>query len=154
MIRLTPKTPRVALDLLALGSPAHHRPLISAVRRGGCDWTVVLQREGAFRLPRQRPQILVIGDDVGVEGSEGPAAFDADSIRRFISRCRSVVILSAGAEAATYTAVAAVAARDRHDICLVETLPRHEGAWTQCVQSANADVALLICTVPAQGGLQ
>lgn len=55
---------RDALDHALSRAPAHLRPAFLAVRDHGCGFVLAAQGSAPFRVPKDRPAIVVVGDDL------------------------------------------------------------------------------------------
>ena len=131
---------------------SHLRPIMTAVRDHGCQFCIVLQNIGRFSPPTARPTILLIGDDL--DAALGPNAFHQKSLKRYIRRCRSAVIVSCEPLDDVYFAAATIAIAARRDVLIVETRLEYEEAWRSLIQTVAPDISMLIATVKPQGGLQ
>jgi hypothetical protein len=105
-----------------------------------------------FNPPRKRPNIVIVGDDM--HEAKGPAAFHRKSLVRFIKRASGAVIVSCAPLPAAYEAAATNAALFRQDILIVETRLQFEPAWKTFVEFHHPGIALLLCTVEPQRGVQ
>ncbi|MFB0493625.1 nicotinamide mononucleotide adenylyltransferase [Methylobacterium sp. OAE515] len=81
---------RPMLDAAISRAPAHLRPAFLAVRDHGCAFVFVAQGCVAFTVPRDRPAVVLIGDDLAT--SFGPRGFDRASLRRHLSTCRAAAV--------------------------------------------------------------
>lgn len=143
--------PRERFDHAIRHGAEHMRPLFIAARDAGVAICLVAQRSPAFMIPSKRPSVLLIGDDM--HEAMGPGGFHQKSIRRFVRRCRSAVIVSCAPLVEAYASAAAVAAGLRLDVILVETRIEHEAAWKDFIEAARPGVSFLIATVEPQGGV-
>jgi len=125
-------------------APEHERPPWLAVADHGCAYAIVLQGEGPFTVPSGAPAILRIGDDLHT--SHGLAGFDRKSVKVFLRRARSVVIVSSAPTLEAYSLAAGAAAVQRRDVVLIETQPEHEGEWATFVRKYSPMASLLIST--------
>lgn len=132
--------------------PAHLRPIMEAARDYGVLVCIVPQDAQWFNPPRNRPCIVIIGDDM--HEAKGPNAFHRESLVRFIKRVSSAVIVSSAPLTAAYAAAATNAALFRQDIVIVETRLEFEPAWKTFIETHHPGIALLLCTVKPQGGVQ
>ena len=105
-----------------------------------------------FDLPRKLPNIVIVGDDM--HEAKGPDAFHRKSLVRFIKRARGAVIVSSAPVTAAYAAAASNAALFRQDIVIIETRLEFEPAWKTFIENHHPGIALLLCTVKSQGGVQ
>ncbi len=128
----------------------HLRPLWAAVIQG-CTFAMIAQGDGVFRIPTKRPAVVTIGDDLA--SAKGPSAFNRQSLRRYLSRCSMVSVVSSEAVPAAYAAVAAEAVERRRDVAIIETQPDHEAAWLALVEQ-SAPLAKIVLCRPFSGGLQ
>ena len=133
------------------GYAPHLRPIVEACRDFGCAWASVPQRAGPFRIPSDRPAIVVIGDDT--EQPLGPAGFHQKSVRQFAARCGLAVVVSCEPLFACYAAAATCVVLHRRDALLIESQPQFESDWIALVQAANPDIGLIVGAVRPEGGV-
>lgn len=140
---------RDALDAALARAPDHFRPLFKAVRDEGCGLTIVGQGRERFAPGTDRPQLVVISDDMAA--ALGPNAFHARSLRRYLPRCGAAVVMACQPLPALYWEASSWAALRRRDVLIVETRPEREADWLDLIRAeAPADVALgLGTTAPA-----
>lgn len=132
--------------------PEHFRPIMEAARDHGVGVCVVPQSIERFDLPRKLPNIVIVGDDM--HEAKGPDAFHRKSLVRFIKRASGAVIVSSAPVTAAYAAAASNAALFRQDIVIVETRLEFEPVWKTFIETHHPGIALLLCTVEPQGGVQ
>jgi hypothetical protein len=132
--------------------PEHFRPIMEAARDHGVGVCVVPQGAEWFNPPRKRPNIVIVGDDM--HEAKGPDAFHRKSFVRFIKRASGAVIVSCAPLPVAYHSAATNAAVFRQDIVIVETRLAFEPAWKTFIESHHPGIALLLCTVQPQGGVQ
>jgi hypothetical protein len=132
--------------------PEHLRSIMEAARDHGVGICVVPQGAEQFNPPRKRPNILIVGDDM--HEAMGPDASHRKSLVRFIKRASGAVIVSCAPLPAAYRAAATHAAVFRQNILIVETRLRFEPVWKTFVETYHPGIALLLCTVEPQGGVQ
>lgn len=132
--------------------PEHFRPIMEAARDHGVGVCVVPQGIERFDLPRKIPNIVIVGDDM--HEAKGPDAFHRKSLVRFIKRASGAVIVSSAPVTAAYAAAATNAALFRQDILIVETRLQFEPDWKDFIETHHPGIALLLCTVKPQGGVQ
>lgn len=132
--------------------PEHFRPIMEAARDHGVGVCVVPQCIGRFDLPRKLPNIVIVGDDM--HQAKGPNAFHRKSLVRFIKRASGAVIVSSDPVTAAYATAASSAALFRQDILIVETRLQFEPEWKTFIETHHPGIALLLCTVEPQGGVQ
>jgi hypothetical protein len=132
--------------------PEHLRPLMQAARDHGVGICVVPQGGERFNPPRKRPNVVIVGDDM--HEAKGPNAFHRNSLVRFIKRASGAVIVSCAPLPAAYAAAATNAAMFRQDILIVETRLQFEPAWKTFIEIHHPGIAMLLCTVEPQGGMQ
>jgi hypothetical protein len=125
---------------------------MEAARDHGVGVCVVPQGAERFNPPRKHPNIVIVGDDM--HEAKGPAAFHRKSLVRFIKRASGAVIVSCAPLPAAYAAAATNAALFRQDILIVETRLQFEPAWKDFIETHHPGIALLLCTVEPQGGVQ
>lgn len=132
--------------------PPHMRPIMTVVRDCGVVLGLVSQGRERFELPqRDRPAILLIGDDVHV--AVGPSGFHRKSIKLFAKRCHSAVIVSCAPLVEAYATAALECAALQHDVILVETRIEHETAWKEFIEAARPGIGFLIATLKPEGGV-
>ena len=122
--------------------PPHLRPLWAAVMRG-CTYATVVQGDGVFRIPTKRPAVVVLGDDLA--SAKGPSAFNRKSLRRYLSRCSAVAIVSCEAVPDAYASVATEAVERRRDVAIIETQPDHEAAWLALAEQSAPLANIVLC---------
>jgi hypothetical protein len=142
--------PRERLTQAVESGPLHYRGIMRVVRDAGINLCIVPQHVGSFLPPRNRPSIVIIGDDL--QTARGPSAFHGFSLRRYIKRCKAAAIVSSAPPPLAYDAIAVLAASGA-DVVLIETRPEHEADWHDCVKAANPDISIIIATVEPQGGV-
>jgi hypothetical protein len=124
---------------------SHLFPILEAVAHFACSHLLAPQGCAAFELPRS-PWIIVVGDDMHF--SWGPQAFPEDSLNAAIKAAGHFIIVSSGPELLPYQAAATVAARDRGNALLIETLPHQEGAWLSRIEKLRGANAPMVRCVP------
>jgi len=132
---------RARLDEAFEASPLFLRPVIEAVRNYGCGLLTVGQSRRPFRLPGDRPAIVIIGDDT--DCALGPHGFNFASMRRAIRHCHAFAVVSCEPLPAVYACVASSAVLLRHNVMLIETRPEQEDAWSSLIRKLAADRPLL-----------
>jgi hypothetical protein len=125
---------------------------MEAARDHGIGVCVVPQGLQRFNPPRKRPNIVIVGDDM--HEAKGPDAFHRKSLARFIRRASGAVVVSCAPLPTAYRAAATHAALFRQDILIIETRLQFEPAWKTFVETHHPGIALLLCTVEPQGGVQ
>ena len=151
------KTPIVAPEIMAPAQLAaaakqvapHLAPILDATASGLVGFGHVKQHAGCFRFASRRPIVLIVGDDA--ELSWGPQAFHRPSLRRFVRKAASVVIVSGAADPRVYVAAVAAAIITGRDVAIVETVEAHEPAWLTLARDARPDIKILLST-PGRGG--
>lgn len=149
---LNMSVPRERFTHAVQQGPEHLRPIMQAARDHGVGICVVPQGGERFNPPRKRPNVVIVGDDMAE--AKGPTAFHRKSLVRFIKRASGAVIVSCAPLPAAYAAAATNAALFRQDILIVETRLQFEPAWKTFVESHHPGIAMLLCTVEPQGGVQ
>jgi hypothetical protein len=149
---LNMSVPRERFTRVIEHGPEHLRPVMQAARDHGVGICVVPQGIERFDLPRKLPNIVIIGDDL--HEAKGPDAFHRKSVVRFIKRASGAVIVSCAPLPAAYAAAATNAALFRQDILIIETRLQFEPAWKTFIETYHPGIALLLCTVKPQGGVQ
>ena len=129
---------------------AHMRPLFVAARDAGIGLCLVPQGHHAFDVPVDRPTVLLVGDDM--HEAFGPDGFHRKSVRRFIRRCRSAVIVSCAPIVTAYAAAATTAAMGM-DTILIETRLEHEQNWRALIEKERPGISMLVATVQPEGGI-
>lgn len=132
---------RACLDMAFEASPLFLRPVIEAVRNYGCGLLTVGQSKQAFRLPGDRPAIVIIGDDT--DRAVGPKGFNFASTRRAIRACHAFAVISCEPLPAVYACVASSAVLLRQNVMLIETRPEQEDAWYNLIRKLAPDRPLL-----------
>ena len=132
--------------------PEHLRPIMGAARDHGVGVCVMPQGAERFNPPRKRPNIVIVGDDM--HEAKGPDTFHRKLLVRFIKRASGAVIVSCAPLPAAYAAAATNAALFRQDIMIVETRLQFEPSWKTFIETHHPGIALLLCTVEPQGGVQ
>ena len=149
---LNMSVPRERFTHVIEQGPEHFRPIMEAARDHGVGVCVVPQGPERFHLPRKLPNIVIVGDDM--REAKGPDAFHRKSLVRFIKRASGAVIVSSAPVTAAYAAAATNAALFRQDIIIIETRLQFEPAWKDFIETHHQGIALLLCTVEPQGGVQ
>lgn len=149
---LNMSVPRERFTHLIEHGPEHFRPIMEAARDHGVGVCVVPQGIERFDLPRNLPNIVIVGDDM--HEAKGPDAFHRKSLIRFIKRASGAVIVSCAPLTAAYAVAANNAALFRQDALIVETRLQFEPAWKDFIETHHPGIALLLCTVEPQGGVQ
>ena len=144
--------PRERFTLAIEHGPEHLRPIMEAARDHGVGVCVVPQGADRFNPPRKRPNVVIVGDDM--REAKGPSAFHRKSLVRFVKRASGAVVVSCAPLTAAYAAAATNAALFRQDIVIVETRLEFEPAWKTFIETHHPGIALLLCTVEPQGGVQ
>ena len=98
----------------------------------------------SFKLPRS-PWILSVGDDMHF--AWGPKAFPASSLDEAIRAADKFVLIASGPDPFPYRVGATLAARDRKNVLLIETLPHQKDAWTQFIKTVRGsdDLPIVFC---------
>jgi hypothetical protein len=149
---LNMSVPRERFTHVIEHGPEHFRPIMEAARDHGVGVCIVPQVIERFDLPRKLPNIVIVGDDM--HEAKGPDAFHRKSLVRFIKRASGAVIVSCAPLLAAYAAAATNAAVFRQDVVIVETRLEFEPAWKTFIETHHPGIALLLCTVQPQGGVQ
>jgi hypothetical protein len=144
----SPKSPFV--QYLVKHGPPHYQPIALAIRHGA-GLAQVMQHEGSFRVPLDKPTMLIIGDDLHL--ALGPKAFNTGSLRRFVQRAGHAIVVSSWPDPRAYAAAAYSAAVLREHAVLVETLPEFEQAWIDAITGINPKINMTIFAVKPEGGL-
>lgn len=126
----------------------HWRPILHAVCDHGVALAGIYQDRGPFRVPRGRPTILLLGDDL--DASFGPTHFHAKSVQRFVRRCRYGIVVACSPEVALYLTAASIASALRKDVVLVETRPEHEADWVDRLRQIKPGLPLMVGMVRPQ----
>ncbi|WP_070154091.1 hypothetical protein [Sphingobium phenoxybenzoativorans] len=132
---------RARLDEAFEAAPLFLRPMIEAVRNYGCGMLTVGQTKKPFRLPGDRPAIVIVGDDT--DRALGPKAFNFASMRRVVRDCHAFAVVSCEPLPAVYACVASSAVLLRQNVMLVETRPEQEEAWSSLIHKLAPDRPLL-----------
>ena len=141
---------REALDHSLARAPAHLKAPLLAVRDEGVRFLFVAQGPGAFDVPKDRPAIVLIGDDL--HATLGPDAFHKRALRRYVERCKAAVIVACEPIPEAYSQAASWAVLKREDVLIVETRPEREAEWFDYIRLvASPGVKVLVATVPPAG---
>ena len=128
---------------------SHLFPLLEAVAHFSCSHLLAPQGCAAFELPRS-PWIIVVGDDMHF--AWGPEAFPKDSLNAAIKAADYFVLVTSGPEPTPYKVAAEVAARNRQNAILIESLPHQQDAWLSRIrQLRGANVPMLHCAPIPEG---
>jgi hypothetical protein len=120
---------------------SHLYPLLDAAARFACSYLIAPQGCDEFELPRD-PWIILIGDDLRF--AWGPDAFPAASLDAAIRAADHGVVITSGPEPFPYQKAATVAARDRKNVLLIETLPHQKEAWQRRIEAVRGENGLPI----------
>ncbi len=127
-------TGRDALDAALSRAPDHLRPLYLAARDRRVGFVFVLQGPGAFEIPSDRPQIVLVGDDFA--RALGPGGFDRASLLRYLARCRAVTLVPREPAPSAYVETVTRATRYGEDVAIIETRPERHAEWAALVREA------------------
>jgi hypothetical protein len=141
----------VRRDASLEGAAPHLVPIFLATRDHGCAHAIILPWAGRFRLPRGKPTVCLVGDDMAVPVIDGPSAWHAPSLRRFAKSCRRAFIVATVPVAELYAAAAHEAAVARRDVLLIETRERYEADWLSAVQRIGPHLAIHLSTTRGEG---
>lgn len=92
--------------------------------------------------PAPSQTILYICDNNDV--AVGPAGFDSETLRLFISTCGAGLIASRVPSLESSSCLAAYSALSGANTIFIETLPSHDLLWLQFVREANTKMNLII----------
>ena len=148
---ITAAVPRARLDASLASAPAHLRPILLAVRDGGCAWLTIPQGRDPFDVPTGKPVIAVVGDDM--DETWGPSGLPRPSLQRLLRSCRAVSVVSCEPSALAYAVPVATAVGLRRNVAIVETGPLQEAAWIKLIQRIAPKASLVIATVKPLGGV-
>lgn len=140
---------RDALDYALLRASPHLVPALKAVRDHDCRFMVVAQSRAGFRVPQVRPAIVIIGDDMNT--SLGPPGFHVQSLRRYLTRCAAIAVMSGAAVAPLYAQICDVAASRRKCVALIETREGHEAEWYALAEECAPRASITLAS-PSVGG--
>ena len=143
-VQFTKAVPKTLLDAALDTAPAHMRPILLATRDHGCAWAVIQQRAGRFDIPKGKPVIAIIGDDM--HAALGPGGFHRKSVRRLLQASRIISIVASEAIPLAYAAAAAAAMGLRLNATIIETRPDQEMQWLALVRAENPSAQLIICS--------
>jgi hypothetical protein len=119
------------------------KPLIEVARDYACSVLLVMQGGHEFTAP-QGTWIALLGDDAKL--SLGPQAFHRASLEALVKAANRAIIVASGPEMYCYNAAATLAARDRKNVILIETLPAQLKAWEDLLKELRGeDFATLTC---------
>lgn len=141
--------PRARIDTYLATAPDYLRPILVAVRDEGCAWVNVPQKSGRFEIPKGRPLISIIGDDLHV--AMGPAGFHRKSVRRLIAASRFVSIVAGEPKPLAYATPALAAIGMRVNGTIIETRPEFEMQWFGLVKAEAPNAQLIIVSVEERG---
>jgi hypothetical protein len=96
---------------------------------------IVLQSQEPFDLPSGSPFIAVVGDDLF--RSIGPGGFEEDSIRKLLAAAGYIGIITCDPVLRVYAEAATIAAKQRKNAVIIETLPAHGRDWCQLARAIN-----------------
>lgn len=130
------------MDRLEERAAPHWRAVYYAMRQHGIAFGGIIQDRSPFRIPRDRPTLLLLGDDL--DASHGPAGFHAKSVRRFVERCRYGVVVACSPETVLYATAASIVAATRGDVVLIETRPEHEADWVNRLREIKPGLPLMV----------
>lgn len=140
---------RDALDYALLRAPPHLVPALKAVRNEGCTFMVAAQSRAGFVVPGGRPAIVIIGDDL--QRSLGPPGFHVKSLRRYLTRCGAVAVMSGAPVATLYAQLCDVAVSHRKCVALIETREEHEAEWYAFAEECTPHASITLAS-PSVGG--
>ncbi len=140
-VPFTPKS-RAEVERLEEQAAPHWRPVYYAMRHHGIAFGGIIQDRKPFRIPRARPTLLLLGDDL--DASYGPVGFHPKSVRRFVERCCYGVVVACSPEVVLYATAAAVVTATRSDVVLIETRPEHEADWVDRLRAIKPGLPLLV----------
>lgn len=126
----------------------HLIPIFDAVRDHGCSYRMVTNTGARVALPSASPSIDIIGDDM--HEALGPTAFRKSELKRIFRKARRYAVISSGIDARVYAGVSVIAAVERENVVLVETRPRFEADWIDCIRKYSMvgdSAGILVCTV-------
>jgi hypothetical protein len=124
---------------------SHLFAIFDAVAHFACSHLLAPQGCAAFELPRS-PWIIVVGDDMHF--AWGPEAFPEDSLNAAIKAANHFVIVTSGPAPMPYKVAATVAARDRKNALLIESLPHQQEAWLSRIEAIRGDNPPILMSVP------
>jgi hypothetical protein len=130
---------------------SHLYPLFDATASFACSLLIVPQGCNAFELPRS-PWMLAIGDDMHF--AWGPKAFHAGSLETAIKGANNCVLITCGPDAFPYRVAATLAARERRNVLVIESLPYQQEAWRSHIESIRGenDLPTFLCVPePSKG---
>jgi hypothetical protein len=137
--------PRARLDTALAFAPDHMRPILLAVRDHGVAWATIPQHAGRFDVPKTKPFIAIIGDDMHT--AMGPAGFHRKSIRRLIARSRVIAIVAAEPLPIAYAETVKAPVAFGSNGLVIETRPERELEWVGMVRAENPNAALILVSV-------
>ena len=122
---------------------AHLAPPFAAVAEG-LGLAIAAQTAEPFRLPENRPVVLVVGDDL--DTSLGPDGFHKPSLRRVLRRAAGVAVMAGAPRPEPYALAAEAALTFGATMVLIECREITEGDWNAFVATAAPRVPRLIVT--------
>jgi len=137
--------PRARIDRYLQTAPAHLKPIMLAVRDHGCAWVTVHQKVGRFELPKGKPLISIIGDDLHV--AMGPAGFHRKSVRRLLAASKFISIVAGEPKVLAYATPALGAIGMGVNGTIIETRPEFEMQWIGLAQAEAPKAQLIIVSV-------
>lgn len=134
---------RIIERLEATGG-GHLVPIFEATASGVC---ILIQQpeKREFHLPKARPSIVVIGDDL--DTSRGPEAFHLRSVRRALAKAHSCYLMIGGPLPRAYVA-AAVTAEAGLNVVIIESQPAEEASWLEFVNKHRRPGGTVIFATP------
>ena len=118
---------RVARLLTERPRGAHLAPIFAAIA-DGLAVVIAAQTRDAFRVPKGRPAVVVIGDDT--DTSLGPCAFHQSSLRRVLRRAAGIAVMAGAPKPEVYALAPKVALALGATMVLVECRETTEATGT------------------------
>jgi hypothetical protein len=136
-------------DYIDAKKAPHLIPIATAIKDHDCALSIVFPYAGPFRLPADRPVILIIGDDHKI--CVGPSGFHQASLRRFVKTCRVAGIVSCAPPEQLYRTVVNDAVYLRRNIAIIETQAQYEADWYACLTKIKPNLSLAVGLVRPEG---
>ncbi|MCJ2065187.1 hypothetical protein MKK63_21075 [Methylobacterium sp. J-088] len=145
MMHVASDISRARIDRYLATAPDHLRPILLVVRDSGCAWMNIPQQIGRFEIPKGRPLVSIIGDDL--DTAMGPAGFHRKSIRRLLAASRFISIVAAEPQVLAYATPALAAAGLGVNGTIIETRPEFELQWHALAKAEAPKAQMILVSV-------